>query len=407
MKENINEKTSIRRKKLIMRKRRRKRICFYSIGIILSITLILGAIYVTHQRRDSKEELTYDIENNSVTENQTEDKEIKDEVIKKEVEKKEILISAAGDCTLGTDTSFGYQGSFQAEIDNNNKDYSSIMKNVASIFNNDDYSIVNLETTFTNASVKRDKGKGTVYHFKGSKEYVNILTSSKIEGVTISNNHIYDYGSQGIQDTISVLEQNKVDYCGENYKIIKEIKNIKIGFIGYNAWSASDELKNKIKNDIKDLRESGVKIVIPYFHWGVENSYTPNEEQANIARFAIDNGADLVLGSHPHVIETLENYKGKLIAYSLGNFSFGGNSNPSDKRSFILQAKFKFENSEVKTTEFKVIPVKISSLNTRNDYSPTIASGGEKEDILRKLTEISPTVNKINNNGDLSIEKMN
>lgn len=408
--ENRGNNESRRKKVLARRKKQRKIVFFCSIGIILVMLLVIGIVHNnTRKITNSTEQQINNNENNIVIEKQVEanDDEVKKDEAKKEIVKKEIVISAAGDCTLGTDTNFGYQGSFQAQIDNNSKDYSSIMKNVAPIFNQDDYTIVNLETTFTNATTKRDKGSGTQYHFKGPKAYASILTSSSIEGVTISNNHIYDYEAQGFKDTISVLDENKIDYCGEGYKIIKEIKNIKVGFIGYSAWSASEETKNKIKNDIKDLKDKGAKIVIPYFHWGIENSYTPNEDQIEIARFSIDNGADLVLGSHPHVIETLENYKGKLIAYSLGNFSFGGNTNPSDRRSFILQTKFKLENDEVKGAEFKVIPVKISSLNDRNNYSPIPALGEEKEDILRKLTEISPSVNKINSDGDFLIENMN
>ena len=142
-----------------------------------------------------------------------------------EVEKKEILITSAGDCTLGTDTSFGYEGSFQYELDIYNNDYSHIMSNVRSIFENDDYTIVNLETTFTESNIKAYKGEGIVYNFKGPKEYVNILTSSSIEGVTVSNNHIYDYGEEGFRDTIDTLRENNLDYCGEGYKINKRNKD--------------------------------------------------------------------------------------------------------------------------------------------------------------------------------------
>jgi poly-gamma-glutamate synthesis protein (capsule biosynthesis protein) len=75
----------------------------------------------------------------------------------------------------------------------------------------------------------------------------------------------------------------------------------------------------------------------------------------------------MVVGSHPHVIQTMENYKGKLIAYSFGNFCFGGNSNPWDKRTFILQGKFNLENGDIKKIEYKVIPTLISSVEDRND----------------------------------------
>lgn len=369
-----------RRKKIIRRRR-----IIVSIGGVLLVSIIF---FISHKILNiEKEEKTLLVNNESKTVEQN-----ISENVNEEIEKREILITSAGDCTLGTDTNFGYEGSFTYELDIYNNDYSHIMSNVKNIFENDDYTIVNLETTFTESNFKADKGSGVAYHFKGPKEYVNILTSSSIEGVTVSNNHIYDYGEQGFKDTINTLTENNIDYCGEGYKILKEIKGIKIGFLGYQGWIDSNELRDTIREDIQELRENGAQIVIPYFHWGVEKSFQPIETQINLARYSIDNGADMVLGSHSHVIGTLENYKGKLIAYSLGNFSFGGNFNPSDKRTFILQSKFDFENDEIVKIQHKIIPALISSVEYKNDYVPTVASDEIKEEIISTLNEVSPTM---------------
>lgn len=369
-----------RRKKII----RRRRIVVSIGGIILISTIFFIAHKILNIGKEEKN-LLVNNESKIVKQNILEN-------VNEEVEKKEILITSAGDCTLGTDTNFGYEGSLTYELDMYNNDYSHIMSNMKNIFENDDYTIVNLETTFTESNFKADKGSGIAYHFKGPKEYVNILTSSSIEGVTVSNNHIYDYGEQGFKDTINILTENNVDYCGEGYKILKEIKGIKIGFLGYQGWIDSNELRDTIREDIQELREIGAKIVIPYFHWGVEKSSKPIETQISLARYSIDNGADMVLGSHPHVIGTLENYKGKLIAYSLGNFSFGGNFNPSDKRTFILQSKFDFENDEIVKIQHKIIPALISSVEYKNDYVPTVADDKIKEEIISTLNELSPTI---------------
>lgn len=369
-----------RRKKIIRRRR-----IIVSIGGVLLVSIIF---FISHKILNiEKEEKTLLVNNESKTVEQN-----IPENVNEEIEKREILITSAGDCTLGTDTNFGYEGSFTYELDIYNNDYSHIMSNVKNIFENDDYTIVNLETTFTESNFKADKGSGVAYHFKGPKEYVNILTSSSIEGVTVSNNHIYDYGEQGFKDTINTLTENNIDYCGEGYKILKEIKGIKIGFLGYQGWIDSNELRDTIREDIQELRENGAQIVIPYFHWGVEKSFQPIETQINLARYSIDNGADMVLGSHSHVIGALENYKGKLIAYSLGNFSFGGNFNPSDKRTFILQSKFDFENDEIVKIQHKIIPALISSVEYKNDYVPTVASDEIKEEIISTLNELSPTI---------------
>lgn len=320
----------------------------------------------------------------------------KDEVLEKvEKVKKEVVITAAGDCTLGTDTKFNYNTSFNNEVASSGNDYSTIMKNVKPIFEKDDYTIVNLETTFTDSKEKANKGGGTVFHFKGPKDYVNILTKGSIEGVTLANNHIYDYGKKGFEDTVRTLEEAGVEYCGEGYKIEKEIKGLKFVFLGYQGWSNDKELKNKIKADIEAAKDGGANIVIPYFHWGIERASKPYDVQVDLARYSIDMGADMVLGSHPHVIQSMEEYKGKMIVYSLGNFSFGGNSNPSDKRTFMIQTKFKFEDETLVDTEYKVIPTMISSVNGRNDYRPTVAKGDTKEGILKNLNSLSNLNGKI------------
>lgn len=306
---------------------------------------------------------------------------------------KQIVISAAGDCILGRDDKLNYSTSLPAMWKAQNNDYSYFLSNVKPIFSQDDYTIVNLENPLTDSQNKVDKGEGIVFHFKGPQDFINILTSSSVEGVTIANNHIYDYGEEGFNDTIKTLESANIDYCGEGNIIIKEINEIKIGFLGYKGWTSSNSVKEKIKNDITTLKTQGVKIIIPYFHWGIEKQYEPCDTQVDLAHFAIDMGADLVLGSHPHVIQSLENYKGKLISYSFGNFSFGGNSNPNDKRTFILQVKFNFSNDSLQDYEVKIIPTFISSVQHKNDYRPTPMDDDNKTKFLKTINELSPTLN--------------
>lgn len=376
-----NNKRQLRRKKSVRRK---------AAVIILTLCFLLGGLLAALKlsSKESKNPDTstlasdYDKEPETIPEKEPEKKEIREE----------ILLTFAGDCTLGTDTKFGYSGSLPAMFDSQNKNYSYFFKNVYDIFSKDDYTLVNLETPLTDATAKADKGAGTVYHFKGPKDYVNILTSSSIEGVTLANNHMNDYGKKGLTDTVETLSASKVDFCGKNYKIEKEIKGVKFLFLGYEGWSFSTELKNQISKDIKEGKANG-SIVIPYFHWGIERQYEPYDVQVNLAHFAIDEGADMILGSHPHVIQSLENYKNKLIVYSLGNFSFGGNFNPSDKRTFIIQAKVKTLNGAIETMDYKVIPTSISSVDYKNDYAPTPMTGDNKSKLLSKLNSLSPSLN--------------
>ena len=378
-----NSQDTSRKTKFQNKMRKRRRITFCILGIIIC-AIIFVSIKVT-------------IKSNNEQELGSEKEEIESnkESIEQEKEMKEIVISAVGDCTFGQDDTFSYYGSFNNQIEKYNKDYSQFLKNVSDIFRSDDYTICNLETTFTDSKNKREKGDKVQYHFKASKECANILTSSSVEGVTVSNNHIYDYGDVGFKDTIETLNNNNIDYCGEGYKIIKEIKGVKIGFLGYTAWQNTQELKNKIVVDINELRNNGVKIIIPYFHWGIERQDIPCDVQKSIGRFAIDSGADFVLGSHSHVIQSLENYKGKLIVYSFGNFCFGGNLNPPDKNTFILQVKFNFNDNNMEDTMYKIIPCSISSKENLNDYTPTIISKDNSQNVINKINEISINFEKI------------
>lgn len=381
-----NSRVALRRK----RRKRRKKIIF--IIALCSFILITGGALTLKLLKQS--------EDKGINVAAEKKEEVKENIVEGTtpapeplVEKKEIVISAAGDCILGTDDKFGYDMSFPAMLTNQNNDYGYFLSNVKNIFEEDDYTIVNLENPLTDEQVKADKGEGTVFHFKGPSEYTKILTSSSVEGVTIANNHIYDYGIEGYKDTVESLKNANLDFCGEGNVILTEVKGIKIGFLGYTGWSNDNALKEKIRADINNLRDQGAKIVIPYFHWGIERENIPYSVQTDLAHYAIDNGADLVLGSHPHVIQSIENYKDKLIVYSFGNFSFGGNFNPEDKRTFILQVKFNFLDNEMEDYAVKIISTSISSVDYRNDYKPTPMEGEAKTQFLKTINELSPTLN--------------
>lgn len=296
----------------------------------------------------------------------------------------EVLLSAVGDCTLGTDSKFNYATSLPAMVSNSNKDYSYYFKNVYSIFSNDDVTIANLETTFTDSNDKAEKQ----FNFKASGDFAKSLTLGSIEGVNLSNNHIYDYKEKGFTDTKLALAKERVKYFGEGSKWITKIKDQSFGFLGYRGWSLDKSFLNTVKEDILELKKSN-SVVIINFHWGNESEYYPIDAQKQLARFAIDNGADIILGHHPHVIQGIEQYKNRIIAYSLGNFCFGGNSNPSDKTTFIFQSNLKFTNNKLTAIGVRAIPCSISSVEYKNDYCPTPLKGDAKINLLSNLNKLS------------------
>jgi hypothetical protein len=296
----------------------------------------------------------------------------------------EVIISSSGDSTIGWDNKFSYQGSLDYVFKKNNNDYSYFYKNVAHIFKADDITTTNLETTFTNTTAKATKE----YTFKAPPEYAKALTLGYIEGVTISNNHTRDYLEQGFSDTKNTLKKENIKYFGEGEKWITNVKGHNFGFLGYKGYSYDKAFLNNLKNDIAYLKKQNA-IVIINFHWGDEGTYYPNSVQKYLGHYAIDNGADLIIGHHPHVIQGIESYKGKIIAYSLGNFCFGGNKNPTDKDSFILQTKFNFEDQKLKSYGVKIIPCSVSSVSNLNDYCPTPLEGVEKDEFLKKINNLS------------------
>ena len=293
---------------------------------------------------------------------------------------KPVVISFAGDCTLGSFLGSDY--AFENYWVNGAGYY---LGNVKEIFAADDITFVNLEGPLTEhpqTAVKQ-------FPMRGEPKYVEILTSSSVEICNLSNNHIYDCGDVGFQDTINVLRTSGVKFCGEGYSEIFDVHGMKIGFLGYQAWYDTDELREKISSDIKKLcEEAGAQVVIVEFHWGDEKAYVSDPYQDAIAHFTIDSGADIVVGAHPHVMQGIELYKGKIIAYSLGNFCFGANNNPSDKETFILQTTLTKESDKISITP-KIIPCRISSTNSYNDFCPTPVTGDEAEQILNNLANSS------------------
>ncbi len=305
--------------------------------------------------------------------------------------KDKIVISAAGDCTLGSEPNYGYKNSFHHVADNINHDYSYFFKGVRSVFGNDDLTIVNLEGTFTESEPRANKK----YCFKGPKSYADILPLGSIEVVNLANNHTYDYLEVGYKDTLKALDDVKVPYFGNELYHIYEIKGIKIGLIGYNFF-ASKTNKNDVLKGLNYLKEQPVDFIIANFHWGIEYNYKFNRTQQEMAYFAIDNGADLIIGHHPHIIQGLEKYKDKYIVYSLGNFVFGGARYPDDHDTFIFQMELNLVDGKIKSNKINLIPAAVSSIKERNDFQPQILEGLEKTRVLNKILKYSQNFDYLN-----------
>ncbi|HJD41674.1 MAG TPA: CapA family protein [Candidatus Mediterraneibacter quadrami] len=373
-----SEQERMRRREARLRRLKRRRriaigiLCAALLLIILVITGIVMLVKHLVGGADSKEA------------KQAEDLTIEQQEAEKEEPPVSITISAAGDCTLGTDENFDQSRSLNAYYDENGPAY--FLQSVKPVFEADDLTIVNMEGTLTESTSRMDK----TFAFKGPADYTKILTEGSVEAANLANNHSRDYGEQSYTDTIAALDAAGIVNFGYDRTAVMDVNGVKVGLVGTYELAEGMGCEEEMIANIKAVEDQGAQIVIVSFHWGIERENYPDENQVNLAHSAIDHGADLVLGHHPHVLQGIEVYNGKNIVYSLGNFCFGGNSNPSDKDTMIFQQTFTVQNGElVEDNVTNVIPCSLSSESGRNTYQPTPLEGEEKDRVMAKIEEFS------------------
>ena len=297
-----------------------------------------------------------------------------------------LTLSVVGDCTLGTDETFDYDTSLNAYYENYGADY--FLQNVKDIFSTDDLTIANFEGTLTDSDEREDK----TFAFKAPASYASILTGGSVEAVNTANNHSHDYGEQSFDDTLAALDDAGIVHFGYDETAVMDVKGIKVGLVGIYELYDHLEREQQLKDNIAKVKADGAQLIVAIFHWGNETETVPDSNQTTLGRIAIDEGADLVCGHHPHVLQGIETYKGRNIVYSLGNFCFGGNSSPSDMDTMIYQQTFTIDADGVKKDNVtNIIPCSISSAtyDGYNNYQPTPAEGDEATRILGKINERS------------------
>jgi poly-gamma-glutamate capsule biosynthesis protein CapA/YwtB (metallophosphatase superfamily) len=350
---------------------------------IILLVILCGALLAKGLYKSNKEEPQSETKTESA--NKEGQKPEKQET--PEVQETTITISAAGDCTLGTDEGFNYKRSFKGKYDAV-QDPAYFFQNVQPVFAQDDLTIVNMEGTLTEETTREPKQ----FAFKGDAEYAKILTAGAVETANLANNHSFDYGKKSYEDTITALEAEGISSFGYERTAVMDIKGVKVGLAGVYELAEHIDCKQDLLDNIASLKEQGAQIIIVSFHWGQEKENVPNDVQVELAHTAIDNGADLVLGHHPHVLQGIEEYKGKNIVYSLGNFCFGGNSAPSDMDTMIFQQTFTVKDGKLQEDNVtNILPCKISSAYEEgyNNYQPILAEGEQKEKIFERLSEYS------------------
>ena len=378
-----------KRKRKIMKKsryyRRRMQLLYAGIGGGALLIILLTVFVVV---RENSSEQTASVSSSQVSEQKSQGKEEGNESLtvtpEPEMAPVSLTLSVVGDCTLGTDENFDYDTSLNAYYENYGADY--FLANVKSIFSADDLTIANFEGTLTESTEREDKQ----FAFKAPASYANILTVGSVEAVNTANNHSHDYGEESFNDTLTALDAANIIHFGYDETAVTEVKGVKVGMVG--IYELNDHLgrEEQLKQNIAKVKQDGAQLIVVIFHWGNEKEEVPDDNQKTLGHLAIDEGADLVCGHHPHVLQGIEEYKGKNIVYSLGNFCFGGNAYPSDMDTMIFQQTFTIDQNGVqKDNVTNIIPCSISSDADYNNYQPTPAEGEEADRIMKKIQERS------------------
>lgn len=276
----------------------------------------------------------------------------------------------------------------------------------------------NLEAPITNHSeTTRSKSRASIkagknFVFKISPRYAEIFKKAGFNVFSLANNHTMDFGEEGLKETFQELKKLEISYVGAGRNkeeaaqpLILECKGYKIGFLAYSmiipvAFSATNlsaginahprNFSERMRNEISQLK-SKVDLVVVSYHWGVESHYYPTTYQKEVAHKAINAGADIIIGHHPHRIQGVEIYKGGVIAYSLGNFLFAGKSPRIE--SFIL----KIEISQKKITTVELVPIWV--INGRPEYSA-------QPSLIQKIKEVNKSFASFQYEGDRFVYRL-
>ncbi len=293
-----------------------------------------------------------------------------------------------------------FMGYYNSDVVNYNKivdDYSK--SSILNILNNNDYNIGNLEAPITSSDRMISK---TGPALKNPEQVIDILNKSKIGYLALANNHIYDYGEKGLKDTLEKCRSNKIKTFGAGLTL-QEIReplfiedaDVKVAFISFaeNEFNTIDLINKGFGSnslDIIDLCDqikvanSNSDFVILISHGGHEEYPYPSPRIKKLYRFLIDMGADALIAHHPHVVQGYEEYDGKMIFYSIGNYFFPSHEKIKPNHEGIVV------NLEIKRNKltYNILPYS----QCLNDYSINYMEGEEKQKFMNTLKLLSYSI---------------
>lgn len=264
------------------------------------------------------------------------------------------------------------------------KDFNWPYLKTANVTRNADLTFINLETPLIKNCPTTQEGM----IFCGDEKNVDGLVFAGVDVVSLANNHAGNHGTEAVQETKDLLNENGILVTGVNDVVILDLRGVKFAFLGYNDISKpqpgiSNVDEVKIKQEIATSKQQADMVIVTY-HWGVEYRNQPDERQKYLGHFTIDAGADLVIGNHPHWIQPVEIYKNKLIIYAHGNFVFDQMWSEKTKEGVI--GKYTFYDNKLIDVEF--IPVKIIDFGQPHHITDPVIKRSKLDDMKEQSLKL-------------------
>ena len=309
---------------------------------------------------------------------------------------RKVTISCTGDALLGASESVRKKGAGTYSYDTyiEKYGYAYPFAGLYDMFSKDDITFVNLENVLAD-EIKGGFSKSRLV-FRGTSDYAKILKEGSVEVVNLANNHTENYGTEGMEKTVAALEAEGIGYSGTTFGLnayyIHEVGDIKVGFVGlYPRYNAKDRRKNQAEAQacFDACKEAGCQVIVASIHCGGEYQKKHADMQEKYEKLCKSMGAHLVIGNHPHVPQGIHVADGVTCLYSIGNFTFGGNTGVDEKlsviQSYVAQFDLYFDGDTYLGHQLTIWPIHISGTAPENNYQPVLVSGADAEKVMKLI----------------------
>ena len=307
---------------------------------------------------------------------------------------RKVTISCTGDALLGASERVRRNGagtySYDTYIEKNG--YAYPFAGLYDMFSKDDITFVNLENVLAD-DIKGGFSKSHLV-FRGPADFAKILSAGSVEVVNLANNHTENYGTEGMNKTVAALEAEGIGYSGTTFGLnayyIHEVGDIKVGFVGlYPRYHKDKKHQTEAKACFDACKEAGCQVIVASIHCGGEYQKKHANMQDKYEKICKSWGANLVIGNHPHVPQGIHVADGVTCLYSIGNFTFGGNTGVDEVlsviQSYVAQFDLYFDGDTYLGHQLTIWPIHISGTVPENNYQPVLVSGTDAEKVMKLI----------------------